>query len=317
MLYILFVLGFVILIKGADLLVSGASAVAKRFRISDLVIGLTVVALGTSAPELFVNVSASLKGNTDLAVGNIIGSNIANILLILGVSGMIYPLTVKRTTVWKEIPFSILAAVVTGILANDMILDGRPVSEISRGDGLILLAFFLLFLYYIFSIAKSSDAPSLDQLKPMSAARSAILIAAGLVMLGLGGTWIVNGARAIAASFGVSEYLIGLTVVSIGTSLPELATSAVAAFKKNTDIAIGNVVGSNIFNVFWILGVSATVSPLPFQTSGNFDVLTAILVSILLLVFLFIGKRNILERWQGAVFLMVYIGYITYIVLRG
>ena len=317
MLYILFVLGFIILIKGADLLVSGSSAIAKKFNIPDLVIGLTIVAFGTSAPELFVNVSASLKGNTDIAVGNIIGSNIANILLILGVSAMIYPLTVKSTTVWKEIPFSLLAALVTGILANDIILDGRTISEISRGDGLILLAFFLIFLYYIFSISKNSDAPALENLKPMTSLKSGVFIALGLGMLVLGGTWIINGAREIAGNFGVSEYLIGLTVVSVGTSLPELATSAVAAYKKNTDIAIGNVVGSNIFNVFWILGVSAVINPLPFEQSGNFDLMTAVLASVLLMASLFIGKRHILEKWQGAIFLMFYVAYLTYIVLRG
>ncbi len=317
MLYILFVLGFIILIKGADLLVSGSSAIAKKFNIPDLVIGLTIVAFGTSAPELFVNVSASLKGNTDIAVGNIIGSNIANILLILGVSAMIYPLTVKSTIVWKEIPFSLLAALVTGILANDIILDGRTISEISRGDGLILLAFFLIFLYYIFSISKNSDAPALENLKSMTSLKSGVFIAVGLGMLILGGTWIINGAREIAGNFGVSEYLIGLTVVSVGTSLPELATSAVAAYKKNTDIAIGNVVGSNIFNVFWILGVSATINPLPFEQSGNFDLMTAVLASVLLMASLFIGKRHILEKWQGAIFLMFYVAYIGYIVLRG
>ena len=317
MLYILFVLGFIILIKGADLLVSGSSAIAKKFNIPDLVIGLTIVAFGTSAPELFVNVSASLKGNTDIAVGNIIGSNIANILLILGVSAMIYPLTVKSTTVWKEIPFSLLAALVTGILANDIILDGRTISEISRGDGLILLAFFLIFLYYIFSISKNSDAPALENLKSMTSLKSGVFIAVGLGMLILGGTWIINGAREIAGNFGVSEYLNGLTEVSVGTSLPELATSAVAAYKKNTDIAIGNVVGSNIFNVFWILGVSATINPLPFEQSGNFDLMTAVLASVLLMASLFIGKRHILEKWQGAIFLMFYVAYIGYIVLRG
>ncbi|MGZ5197523.1 MAG: calcium/sodium antiporter [Kaistella sp.] len=317
MLYILFVLGFIILIKGADLLVSGASAIAKKFNIPDLVIGLTIVAFGTSAPELFVNVSASMKGNTDIAVGNIIGSNIANILLILGVSAMIYPLTVKSTTVWKEIPFSLLAALVTGILANDIILDGRNISEISRGDGLILLAFFLIFLYYIFSIAKNSDAPRLENLKPMNPIKSGVFIAVGLGMLVLGGTWIITGAREIAGNFGVSEYLIGLTVVSVGTSLPELATSAVAAYKKNSEIAIGNVVGSNIFNVFWILGVSAVINPLPFQQSGNFDLMTAVLASVLLMASLFIGKRHILEKWQGALFLLIYVAYLSYIVLRG
>ncbi len=315
--YFLFFIGFIILIKGADLLVNGASTIAKKLKVSDLVIGLTVVAFGTSAPELFVNVSASIQGNSEIAIGNIIGSNIANILLILGVSALIFPLAVQSTTVWKEIPFSLLAALILGILANDYLIDHKENSELTKSDGLILIGFFIIFIYYIFSIAKKSENTVNEEFKQPSNLRTAAYIILGLTGLVLGGTWISNGAVEIAAQFGVSEYLIGLTVVAVGTSLPELATSAVSAYKKNTDIAIGNVVGSNIFNIFWVLGLSAVIKPLPFQPSGNSDIAMTVFSSILLFAVLFVGKKNVLERWQGALFLMLYVGYIVFLIKRG
>lgn len=317
MTYFLFIMGFIILIKGADLLVEGASSVAKRLNVSSLVIGLTIVAFGTSTPELFVNVFASIQGNSEIAIGNILGSNIANILLILGVSAIIYPLTVQSTTIWKEIPFSLLAAIILGILANDLLIDHKEKSELTRSDGLVLIGFFIIFLYYVFSIAKKSENTENNGFKQFSIVKSAAYIFIGLTGLVLGGTWIVNGAVEIASQFGVSEYLIGLTVVAIGTSLPELATSAVAAYKKNTDIAIGNVVGSNIFNIFWVLGLSAAIKPLPFQPSGNIDIVTAVISSILLFALLFVGKKHLLEKWQGAMFLLLYAGYIVLLVTRG
>lgn len=320
LIYFLFFIGFILLIKGADLLVSGASSVAKKLKISDLVIGLTIVAFGTSAPEMFVNVSASIQGNSEIAIGNIIGSNIANILLILGVSAIIFPLAVQNTTVWKEIPFSLLAAIVLGILANDHLIDHEENSALTRSDGLILLAFFIIFIYYIVSIAKKIENTSTEETEEsahLSNFRSAAYIILGLIGLVLGGNWIINGAVEIASHFGVSEYLIGLTVVAVGTSLPELATSAMAAYKKNTDIAIGNVVGSNIFNIFWVLGLSAVIKPLPFQPSGNPDIAMTIFSSILLFVVLFVGKKHLLERWQGALFLALYVGYTAFLVTRG
>ncbi len=315
--YFLFFIGFIILIKGADLLVNGASSIAKKLKVSDLVIGLTIVAFGTSAPELFVNVSASIQGNSEIAIGNIIGSNIANILLILGVSALIFPLAVQSTTVWKEIPFSLLAALILGILANDYLIDHKENSELTRSDGLILLGFFIIFIYYIFSIAKKSENTAKEDFKQISNFRSAAYIILGLTGLVLGGTWIINGAIEIAGQFGVSEYLIGLTVVAVGTSLPELATSAVAAYKKNTDIAIGNVVGSNIFNIFWVLGISAVIKPLPFQPSGNSDIAMTAFSSMLLFAVLFVGKKHLLEKWQGALFLILYVGYTVFLIMRG
>lgn len=316
---LLFFIGFVFLVKGADWLVSGASSVASRFGVSALVIGLTIVALGTSAPELVVNLIASLQGNTDLAIGNVVGSNIANILLILGISALIYPLTVQKSTVWKEIPFALLAVVMLAILANDVLIDQATTSVITRIDGFVLIGFFVIFLYYVFGVAFNSpqSVPEGETAIIHSLSRSVWMIAGGLAGLIVGGKWIVDGAVAFASSLGVSEALIGLTVVAVGTSLPELATSAVAAYKKNVDIAIGNIIGSNIFNVFWILGISASIKPLPFDSKLNFDMLMAIAATVLLFWALFIGKRHTVDRWQGGVFVFSYVAYTVFLIMRG
>lgn len=319
--YFLFVLGLVLLIKGADWLVDGASAVAKRFNISDLVIGLTIVSFGTSAPELFVNVYASYVGNTDITIGNILGSNIANILLILGVSSIIFPLAVQKNTTWKEIPFSLLAALMVGVMAADRLLDNNLNAAITRSEGFSLLAFFVIFMYYVFESSKREQMENLEnttdenEVEHMSLIKSVILILIGLTGLSLGGKWIVDGAVSIATSLGVSQSLIGLTIVAIGTSLPELATSAIAAYKKNADIAVGNVVGSNIFNVFWILGLSSIMNNIPFQEKNFADIGMTIFASFLLFVFMFIGKKHMLQRWQGIFFLFLYVAYIIYLVL--
>ena len=316
--YFLFLLGFLVLIKGADLLVDGASSIARRLNISDLVIGLTVVAFGTSMPELFVNIVASARGNTDIAIGNVLGSNICNIYLILGISAIIYPLSVSRGTVWKEIPFSLLAAIVLGLMANDRLIDKNSASLVTRIDGLVLLAFFTIFLYYSFGIAKAIEG--MDEhvsVKTLGIAKSSLLVIVGLIGLVLGGKWIVDGAVAIAKNIGMSESLLGLTVVAVGTSLPELATSAVAAYKKNVEIAVGNVVGSNIFNIFFVLGISSTIKPLPFQSKSNWDVAVAIAASLLLFLAMFTGKRHALDRWEGIVFLFLYGGYIVFLIING
>ncbi len=316
--YILFFVGFAALIKGADLLVDGASSLAKRLGVSALVIGLTIVAFGTSTPELIVNILASLKGNTDIAIGNILGSNIANILLILGISAVIYPLAVKKGTVWKEIPLAFLAVIVLALMANDAFIDNSQFSALARIDGFILLSFFIIFLYYVFGISKAEPADAVETTpRTYSLWRSCLMIGGGLLGLVVGGKWIVDGAVAIASSFGVSEALIGLTVIAVGTSLPELATSVVAAYKKDVDIAVGNIVGSNIFNIFWILGVSALIRPLPFSQTLMSDMLVTVIATFLLFASLFIGKRHILERWQGICFIALYVGYVTYVVMRG
>lgn len=315
--YILFIIGFVLLIKGADLLVDGASSFAKKLKIPTIVIGLTIVAFGTSMPELIVNIFASAKGQVDLAFGNVIGSNISNILLILGLSAIIYPLVVKRNTTFKEIPLTVLAVVAVGVLANDFLIDKIPQSILSRGDGMILLLFFVIFLCYIFTISKSSDVKSDLAVQKHKYWQDALLVVAGIIGLFLGGQWIVNGASAMARAFGMSEALIGLTIVAVGTSLPELATSAVAAYKKQSDIAVGNIVGSNIFNIFWILGVSAIIRPLPFSPALNFDMLIMLAATILLFVSMFIGQRHKIERWQGVAFVLLYVLYIVALVQRG
>lgn len=315
--YFLFAIGFVILIKGADWLVDGSSSLAKKFKIPVIVIGLTIVAFGTSAPELVVNLFASAQGQTEIAIGNVLGSNIANILLILGISAIIFPLSVKKNTTWKEIPLSLLAALVVGILANDMLIDGNENSAISRADGLILISFFIIFLAYIIGIAKEGFFERKTEVKEFKTSRSVIYILLGLIGLALGGKWIVDGAVEIATAFGVSQSLIGLTIIAIGTSLPELATSAVAAWKKNPDIAVGNVVGSNIFNLFWVLGVSSIIRPLPFRPEMTLDVAMVILASLALFAFIFIGKKQFLERWQGVFFVLTFIAYIIFLVIRG
>jgi cation:H+ antiporter len=328
--YVLFVVGFVLLVKGADFLVEGASGVARRLRVSDLVIGLTVVAFGTSAPELIVNLYAGVTGSTEIAVGNVLGSNIANILLILGVSAVIYPLAVGKGTAWKEIPLSLLAAAVLFVLANDAMIDGRQDSALTRIDGLVLLAFFAVFIYYALETARRerttdaafpgsapvAESPS-DEVKERSVLRLAVLLALGLAGLFFGASWVVDGAVAFASAAGMSQKLIGLTIVALGTSLPELATSATAALKKNAEIAVGNVVGSNIFNIFFILGVGATVSPLPFQGSANIDMGVVIFASVLLFAFVFAGKGRRIDRREGIVFLLLYAGYIAFLIVRG
>ena len=316
--YPLFIVGFVILIKGADLLVDGASVIARKFNVSDLVIGLTVVAFGTSTPELFVNVIASFKGNTDIAIGNVVGSNIANVFLILGVSSIIYPLAVSKGTVWKEIPFSLLAAIVLFVVANDQLLDGSQVSDLTRIDGLVFLSFFIIFIYYTTSIATRIEGMEEHlSAKHYGWLRSSLYIILGLAGLSLGGKWIVDGAITLATTFGMSESLVGLTIVAVGTSLPELATSAVAAYKHNVEIAVGNVVGSNIFNIFFVLGISAIIKPLPFQMKNNRDIGVVIFSSLLLFLFMFTGKKRSLDRWEGLIFLACYGVFVAYLVFTG
>ena len=316
--YLLFIAGFVLLIKGASFLVDGASAMARRLNVSDLVIGLTVVAFGTSTPELFVNVIASAKGNTGIAIGNVLGSNIANILLILGVSSVIHPLEVTKGTVWKEIPFSLLAALVLGVMANDQLIDQKNFSALSRIDGLILLSFFSIFMYYSYSIAGEIEGVKQHvQMEEKSTVKSLFFVGAGLAALALGGKWIVDGAVVIAKNFGMSESLIGLTIVAVGTSLPELATSATAAYRRNAEIAVGNVIGSNIFNIFFVLGISSIIKPLPFNLKDNLDIGAVILASLLLFLFMFTGKKRSIDRWEGAIFLVLYAVYIIFLFVTG
>ncbi len=311
---IILLAGFVPLIYGADLLVDYASALAKKLNIPNIVIGLTIVAFGTSAPELVVNVFASLEHNSAIALGNILGSNIFNIGGILAVSAIITPLAVRNSTTWIEIPLALLAGIVVFALANDKLIDGSEISSLSRIDGIVLLIFFVIFLVYNFTLIKKGGFTDEVSVKDVAPWKATLLVIAGLVLLVAGGRVIVYGAIEVASRLGISERVIGLTIVSIGTSLPELATSIVAARKKNFDIAIGNVVGSNIFNIFFILGVSATIYPVSVQPGSNIDILMNILLGLIVFVFIFTGKEKWIDRKEGIVMLLIYLGYLGYLI---
>src|SRR3989338_3719343 len=313
---IILILGLVILIAGAEGLVRGASSFARRFGITPLVIGLTVVAFGTSTPELFVNIYSAFKGASDIAIGNIIGSNIANIFLILGLSAVIAPLAVKKNTIWKEIPFALLAVLLVFLMGNDAMFDKVTFNVLTRTDGFALIAIFVIFMYYIVSLAKSGGQDNGD-IASYTIPVSLMLTISGIAGLVMGGKLLVDQAIILARLAGMSEALIGLTIVAVGTSLPELATSVVAALHKEDDIAVGNVVGSNIFNVFWILGVTSIIMPLPFNPRVNIDVGVSILATFLLFLAMFVGKKHKLERWQGALFVTLYGIYIGYLIMRG
>lgn len=316
---LLIIVGLGILIAGADWLVKGASAVARSLGIPALVVGLTVVSFGTSAPELTVNLYSAFTGATDLAIGNIIGSNIANILLILGITVLITPLRVQSSTVKWEIPLALVAAMLVYGMGRDVLLDGAAADVITRSDGLALIGFFAVFLFYVFALAKSDAlaVPDEDESeeKSMSLVWAIGLIVAGLAALIFGGRIFVDNAIILAQVIGLSEAVIGLTVVAIGTSLPELATSVVAAMKKQIDIAVGNIVGSNIFNIFWILGATAVIAPLPVSAGFGVDALVMVAATLALFFALFVGTRHQLDRWQGIVFICAYIGYVTYLVV--
>lgn len=324
------IIGFIFLIKGADFLVSGASAIAKKYHVSELVIGLTIVAFGTSMPELVVNLLASVQNSPGLAIGNVLGSNISNIFLVLGATAIIYPLTVKKTTVLGEMPFSLFTVVLFAILVNDSVFRGK-ISSLDLTDGILLLLVFTVFIYYTFTISQpdrkrtpaflkkffalnGNDETPFDSdddiIKDLSYVKSIAYVILGLIGLTYGGNLIVGNAVQIAKSLGLSEFVIGVTIVAIGTSLPELVTSVVAATKKKADIAVGNIVGSNIFNILWILGISSVITEIPFDSQNNVDIGFAFLASLLLLVFVALGKDHKLTRLEGGVFVLLYFVYI-------
>lgn len=316
--YITFGIGFVLLIKGADFLVDGATSIANKFGLSPLIIGLTIVSFGTSLPELIVSMVSSSKGSSELAIGNILGSNIANGLLVLGVSAIFADLPIRKSTIRSEIPFALVATLLVGFLANANLFGNVEAMKIDQLEGGIMLFFLALFLAYIMMIAREgSSSFEGDDTENYPMPKAILFIVIGMVGLFLGGKWVVDGAIVIAGAFGLSESLIGLTVVSIGTSLPELVTSAVAAYRKNVDIAVGNVIGSNIFNLLWILGLTACINPIPFDIVSNTDILMVIFTSVLLLFAVVFGRRGVIDRWDSAVFLTAYIGYIVYLVYRG
>jgi cation:H+ antiporter len=318
---LLLVAGLVLLVLGADWLVKGASSIAKKLRVSALVIGLTVVAFGTSMPELTVSTTAALNGSPDIALGNVVGSNIANILLILGVCALFRNLTVKSTTVWKEIPLAVVGMLLLFVFGNDHLFDNIATNALTRTDGIALLVLFGIFMYYIFGLAKSDRAMAKEaeesEIKVFATPLSAGYILAGLGLLVGGGRLLVDNAVDIASAAGLSEALIGLTVVAIGTSLPELATSLVATYRGQNDIAVGNIVGSNIFNIFWILGLSSIITPLPVSANASIDMLVGLGVTSLLFFVMFLGRKHMLTRAEGMLFVVAYIGYTGYLIQRG
>ncbi len=312
----LFVLGFVILIKGADWLVEGASSIAKRMHLSELLIGFTVVAFGTSMPEMVVNIISNIDGYNDVVFGNIIGSNIFNTLAILGISGIIYPISIQRNTIWKEIPFSFAITLVLFFLLNDGMFFGSDANVASRWDGLILILLFSAFLYYLFRYLRKDVWAGDESIKQMSLVKSLLYIFSGILLLAAGGQLVVNNAVKIAHFFSVSEKLIGLTVISAGTSLPELATSVVAAIKKRADIAVGNVLGSNIFNITLVLGVTALIHPVKYDPVLNLDINVLLGGTLLLFVFMFTLTPKKLDRNEAILLVLLFIAYMVYLFIR-
>lgn len=317
--YILFIVGLIFLIKGADHLVDGASSLAKKWHIPNIVIGLTIISFGTSLPELIVNIIAAASGSTDIGIGTVIGSNISNIALILGLTAVIYPIAVRKSTQAKEIPYSILSALILLVLISDKFFNSQATSLITRVDGIIMLIFFILFLLYTLNISMKHRRLRLEDEHVIKRKYSTVffLMLSGLVGLYFGGKWVVEGAVAIANLFGLSEFVISATIIAVGTSLPELATTLAAAYRKNLDMAVGNIIGSNIFNILLVLGITAVIKPMAAPLLISVDILYLIGLSIILFAFLIIGKKYELERWQGASLLLVYAGYITFILIRG
>jgi len=318
--FLMVIVGFVCLIKGADFLVDSASSIAKKLNISELVIGLTIVALGTSAPEMVVNGISAAKGHDEVVFGNIIGSNIFNLFLILGVAGLIYPLSVRGNTVWKEIPFSLGVSVFLFLLVNDQLLWGNDYNTAGKFDGVFLIGLFVAFILYIaFNLRKDKDRNELvdeHEIKIFSYTKTILMMVGGIAALAIGGNLVVTNAVALAQKFEVSEKLIGLTIISAGTSLPELATTVIAATKKKSDIAVGNVLGSNILNITLILGISALIRPLNYNVLLNTDMYVLFGGTLLLFFFMFTLHSKKLDRWEAFIYVVGFIGYLVFLFIR-
>ncbi len=304
------VVGIGVLVKGADTLITGASGLARRIGVPEFVIGLTLVAFGTSLPELTVNVQASFQKASEITLGNVIGSNIANILLILGIAGLIRPLTIHRTFVKKEIPLNFLSILVLFAMVSDRLLDGSSLSFVSRSEGLVLITTFVGYLYFLAAFLERENVDK-DGTE-MGLIKGGILIAIGLVGLVLGSEWTVNGGVNLATALGVSQVIVGLFLIAVGTSLPELLTSAVAAYRGNPDIALGNVAGSNIFNVSLVLGASALVNPIPVPDRVFRDLSVLFAATLLLLLSNYMGRRYSVSRMEAGILLTIYVVYAVY-----
>lgn len=307
-----FIAGIVLVILGADWLTKGASGLARRFKMSELVIGLTIVALGTSLPELVISVGSAIKGSPGIALGNVIGSNIFNGMLILGITALITPIRFNKKMLSRELPFNLLASVAIILVSGSMLVGGAKGEYVTMYGGMLLLCFLAIFIRYTFSITSEEDAD--DAEKPMSPGKIALMIAAGLAALISGGSIFVDGATAIAREFGVSEAIIGITIVSAGSSLPELAVSVSAARKGNVGIALGNVLGSNILNIFLILGTAATITPISLDTFSCIDYYVLLASSLLIYIVARFGGKAVINRYEGAILVTGYIAYTAYLI---
>ncbi|WP_069998279.1 calcium/sodium antiporter [Cellulosilyticum sp. I15G10I2] len=322
--YIILIAGFLLLVKGADFFVEGSSSIARKVRIPTLIIGLTLVAFGTSAPEAAVSITSALQGQNDMAIGNIVGSNIFNLLLVVGIAAFISPLKVKRSIIFKEFPFALLSAFVLLILAYDTQFQDSSKNILTQADGMMLLVLFGIFMYYLIELALTSRATTKGQQieteaeavegSSISNFKSIIFAIGGIVGIILGGKFVVDAATEIALGLGMSESLVGLTIVAVGTSLPELVTSIVAARRGQSDIALGNVIGSNIFNVFFVLGISAWISPIAISDTVFFDML--FLLGISIVAYLFAITKKSIDKFEGIFLASTYIAYLTFIIIR-
>ena len=316
MAYILIIVGFALLIKGANLFVDGSSNIARLLRVPPILIGLTIVSFGTSSPEATVSIIAALEGSADIAVGNVVGSNIFNITLVVGMTAFLYPLKVESETIRKEIPFTLLASVALLVLMSDIALQGFTSNMITRSDGFILLLFFSVFMYYVIDLGLKSRKNTVNEKRPKNVrwGKNIFITILGLAAIIFGGDMVVDNGTDIAYSLGMSETLVGLTIIAVGTSLPELVTSISAALKKESEIALGNIVGSNIFNILFVLGASASIAPLAFSHKVFTDVALMMVLTVILLIFsrtLYkVGKR------EGLLLVFAYVIYMVYIILR-
>lgn len=310
---LILILGFLLLIKGADFFVDGSSSIAKKFKIPPMVIGLTLVAFGTSAPELAVSIDAALALSNGLVFGNVIGSNIANTLLILGLSAAITPISISKKTIFKEMPFLIVSTIAMAVMAMDKLIDNSR-NLLSRVDGMILLLLFAIYFFSMIEMIVNNKEKDSEEVESMPLLKSSVLTVFGLIAIVIGADLTVTSAVSIAALFGLSETLIGLTVVAVGTSLPELITSVVAAKKGENDIAIGNIIGSNVFNILLVLGVSAIINPIIISSRNYIDLVILIIATVTTMLIMFTGSK--ISKWEGRLMYLAYFGYIAYLVLR-
>ncbi len=325
--YILFLFGLFLLIKGAKWLVNGSSSLAKRMGIPTFIIGLTIVTLGTTLPEFFVSILATLRGEGEIVIGNIIGSNITNILLIFGLAAVITKTNIRvhSSITLKEVPFALLATLVLFVVSNKYFIDGAQIYQINRTEGLLMILFLAIFIYYIVGLARENEEAFKKKFSGGKIKVSSykfnytdyLLILAGAISLYLGSKLVVSSVEQIALDIGISTFVISATTVALGTSLPELFTAITAALKGNVDIAVGNVVGANIFNIFWALGVSSVIAPVALPSFILYDVIFLIFVTVLLFLFLYLGRRDEFEKWQGISFILLYLFYIFFLLFRG